>query len=240
MTVDTAGIQPLPLGGATTRLRHAVTLANLLRHLDAPCRVLDAAGGHGRDAILLAEAGHDVTVLDPAGAMLTTAMELAEAHGVADRVHVVQAMAEDAPELFEADFDLVLCHNLLQYVEDRVALLRALSTPLRADGLLSVLGPNPTSGPLHTAITARDPERALAELGTSVLGCTADDVLGDLAVVEAEVLARYGVHCVSGYLPESECADPEFYAHLEALELAMSTRAPYWPTARYFHLVARR
>ncbi|MGQ0838734.1 class I SAM-dependent methyltransferase [Actinokineospora sp.] len=151
---------------------HASTEATLVRHLDTPRRILDAAGGTGREAVRLALRGHEVTVLDPAGAMLTTAMDHADAAGVADRVHVVQAMAEDAPDLFGThDFDVVLCHNLLQYAQDRVAMLRALVAPLRPGGLLSVLSPTPASG---------DP-----------FACAADEVVADLAAVGANVLARY-------------------------------------------------
>ncbi|MBC6447651.1 class I SAM-dependent methyltransferase [Actinokineospora xionganensis] len=160
------------------RRRHAVTEANLTRHLDGPQRILDAAGGTGRDAVRLALRGHDVTVLDPAGAMLTAAMACADDHGVADRVHVVQAMAEDAPELFGPhDFDVVLCHNLLQFADDRVGLLRALTAPLREGGLLSVVGP--ASGALFV--------------------CPASDVLDDLRTAGAEVLAHYGVDVQSGH-----------------------------------------
>ncbi|HVK25969.1 MAG TPA: methyltransferase domain-containing protein [Actinokineospora sp.] len=167
-----------PYGGDTeaVRRRHAVTEANLSRHLDGPRRILDAAGGTGRDAVRLAMRGHDVTVLDPAGAMLTTAMACADDHGVTDRVHVVQAMAEDAPELFGAeDFDVVLCHNLLQFADDRVGLLRALTGPLRQGGLLSVVGP-----------------------ATGAFICSAADVLDDLRTAGAEILAHYGVDEPSG------------------------------------------
>ncbi|WP_436495894.1 class I SAM-dependent methyltransferase [Actinokineospora sp. HUAS TT18] len=171
MTVH--GVEFLPGGQDTdsVRRRHAVTEANLSRHLDGPQRVLDAAGGTGRDAVRLAMRGHDVTVLDPAGAMLTTAMACADDNGVADRVHVVQAMAEDAPELFDAhEFDVVLCHNLLHFAEDRVGLLRALSAVLRPGGLLSVVGP-----------------------ATGAFICPASDVLVDLRTAGAEILAHYGV-----------------------------------------------
>jgi S-adenosylmethionine-dependent methyltransferase len=39
-------------------------------------------------------------------------------------------------------FDLVLCHNLLAYVDDVGAALRAVTQPLRPGGLLSVIGAN--------------------------------------------------------------------------------------------------
>ena len=247
MTLETVETRPraLPPRPDTpgVRLRHRVTEANLLRHTSGPQRVLDVAGGGGSEAVRLALAGHEVTVLDPAGAMLCSAKAHAEEHGVSERVHIVQAAAEDAPELFgEHDFDVALCHNLVHYADDRIALLRALAAPVREGGLLSVLAPNPASAPLYAALKRHDPERALGELdppAAEIPTCTADDVRADLATVGTPVIAHYGVSCVAGYLPADELADPEQYARLERLELAMSGRMPYPLTARYFHLVAR-
>ncbi|MGX7826801.1 class I SAM-dependent methyltransferase [Actinokineospora sp. 24-640] len=246
MTLDTVETRPRALlprpDSPLVTLRHRVTEANLMRHASGPQRVLDAAGGGGTEAVRLALAGHEVTVLDPAGAMLASAKAHAEVHGVADRVHVVQAAAEDAPELFgEHDFDIALCHNLVHFADDRVALLRALVAPVREGGLLSVLAPNPASTPLHAALRRRDPERALRELDAGPVpidtpSCTVEEVRSDLVTVGTPVDAHYGVCCVVGYLPSDEPADIEAYTRLE---LALSVRTPYSLTARYFHLVAR-
>ena len=235
------------------RLRYILTEANLLRHLDpAPQRVLDVAGGNGLDAVRLAARGHEVTVLDPAGAMLHEAMEHAEKLDVSDRLHVVQAPAEDAPELFAADsFDVVLCHNLLQYVEDRRAMLAAVLAPLRPDGLLSVLAPNADSDALRTAIRGLDPRRALRELDSDTSyvdlldmmlpACTAGETMANLAELGLGLVTRYGVRCVCDYITDDAAKhDPRFFAELERLELAMSDRMPYLLTARFFHLIARR
>lgn len=235
------------------RLRYRVTEANLLRHLDSsPQRVLDVAGGNGLEAVRLAERGHEVTVLDPAGAMLSNAQARAEAVDVADRLHVVQAGAEDAPELFRADsFDVVLCHNLLQFVEDRQAVLRAIMAPLRQNGLLSVLAPNADSDPLRTAIRKLDPHKALRELDSEVSyvdlfdielpACTAAETMGHLTELGFGLIMRYGVRCVCDYIVDDERKhDPVFFAELERLELAMADRMPYLLTARFFQLVARR
>jgi S-adenosylmethionine-dependent methyltransferase len=235
------------------RLRYTVTEANLLRHLDdTPRRVLDVAGGNGLDAVRLAARGHEVTLLDPAGAMLDDAKKTAESLDVAERVHVVQASALDAPELFGADeFDLVLCHNLLQYVEDRHAVLGAIMAPLRRDGLLSVLAPNADSDPLRTAIRRHDLRRALHELDSDLSyvdlldmelpACTAAETIGHLADLGFGLVTRYGVRCVCDYLTDDDRKrDPEFFADLERLEIALADRMPYLLTARFFHLIARR
>lgn len=235
------------------RLRYLLVEANLARHLaDGPQRILDVAGGNGEDAVRLAARGHEVTVLDPAGAMLSGAKERAEAADVADRLHVVQATAQDAPELFGTDdFDVVLCHNLLQYVTDRPAMLAAITAPLRENGLLSVLAPNAESDPLRTAVRGLDPRKALRELDSDlsyvdlldaeVPACTAAETTGYLAELGFGLVTRYGVRCVCDYIADEEIKrDPAFFADLERLELALSDRMPYLLTARFFHLVAQR
>jgi S-adenosylmethionine-dependent methyltransferase len=220
------------------RLRYTVTEANLLRHVESgPQRVLDVAGGSGIEAVRLATLGHEVTVLDPAGAMLSTAIATADAVDVADRLHVVQAGALDAPEVFAGhEFDVVLCHNLLHFVDEPREVLHAVVTPLRAGGLLSVLGPNEDFEPMHAVVRERDPEEAVRALSREA---SVGEIVALLAELGVEEVVRYGVRCVSDLLA-SVGTDPDFLEELERLELAMADRMPQLLTARFFHLVARR
>ena len=56
---------------------------------------------------------------------------------------LVEGDALDLPARFPVPaFDLVLCHNLLAYVDDVGAALRAVTQRLRPGGLLSVIGAN--------------------------------------------------------------------------------------------------
>lgn len=221
------------------RLRFAVTEANLLRHFDpGPQRVLDVAGGNGIEAVRLAALGHEVTVLDPAGAMLRTAIETAETLDVADRLHAVQAGALDAPEVFAGhEFDVVLCHNLLHFVDEPGEVLRAVHAPLREGGLLSLLGPNADFDPMHAAVRSNDPAQARAAL------CGGESSVGELVALLAELgveeVVRYGVRCVSDLMPDID-EDPAFLKQLERLEITLADRMPQLLTARFYHLVARR
>jgi S-adenosylmethionine-dependent methyltransferase len=230
-------------------LRLTLTEANLSRHWgDEPSRVLDVAGGNGMAAVRLAAQGHEVTVLDPAGAMLSTAIQLAESYGVADQLHVVQAGAVDAPEVFGGhEFDLVLCHNLLHYVEppeERELVLRAITTPLRPGGLLSVLGPNEDFSPIRTAVRDRAPDLALEELDAAVsewsAPCTVAEIVAALVGLGVDEVVRYGVRCVSDLVTDEDVENPAFLADLERLELALSGRMPHLLTARFYHLIAKR
>jgi S-adenosylmethionine-dependent methyltransferase len=231
------------------RLRHSLTEANLARHWgDEPSRVLDVAGGNGVTAVRLASQGHEVTVLDPAGAVLNTAIQVAEAHGVADKLHVVQAGALDAAEVFgQRAFDLVLCHNLLHYAEsaeEREQVLRSVMTPLRPGGLLSVLGPNEDFGPVQAVVRDRAPALALRELDIAPSAwsepVTVGEIVATLAMLGVDEVVRYGVRCVSDLVSDEDAEDPAFVADLEQLELALSDRMPHLLTARFYHLIARQ
>ena len=253
MTLSGFDTQPVWRLSPLERLRHTLTEANLARHLGPePARVLDIAGGNGLAAVRMAVQGHEVTVLDPAGAMLRAAIHAADVHGVADRLHVVQAAAHDAPEVFtDHDFDLVLCHNLLHYAEspqERRAVLAAITTPLRPGGLLSVLGPNEDFSPAHTVLRDRSPALALRELAGGATEWstpgTVGEVVATLAGLGMAEIVRYGVRCVSDLVADlddaADAPDPAFMAELERLELALSDRMPHLLTARYYHLLARR
>ncbi|WP_030724510.1 class I SAM-dependent methyltransferase, partial [Streptomyces sp. NRRL F-2580] len=103
------------------RLRYAIAEANLVRDLDGlgdgPLRILDLAGGDGGDAMRLAARGHHVTIVDYSPAMLAAAAERASAGGLTELITCVQADVTALPaDLAAGQFDVVLCHNLLQYV----------------------------------------------------------------------------------------------------------------------------
>ncbi|MFG2118545.1 methyltransferase [Streptomyces sp. NPDC048710] len=102
--------------------------------------VLDTGGGSGNFAVPLARLGHRVTVVDPSPNALFALERRAAEAGVADRVKGVQG---DALGLFEVvergGYDAVLCHGVLEYVDDPGEGLRNAVAALRPEGVLSVL-----------------------------------------------------------------------------------------------------
>ena len=235
------------------RLRYSIVAANLARHLeDRPLRVLDVGGGNGKDAVRLAARGHHVTVVDVAPVSLTGAKELAAELDVADRIEVREGDAQDVPAMFpDQDFDLLLCHNLLQYVLDRATVVRAVASRLAPGGLVSVVGPNAYAVPLEAAIRELDLDSALAAVdakvkpnpvyGKDIPVLTADEIGGHLRDAGVEVIGHHGVIAACHLIADNDIKhDPVFFAKLEKLELALSGRMPYPYAARMFHLIGRR
>ena len=235
------------------RLYYTVVRANLQRHLgERPLHILDAGGGNGPDALYFAARGHRVTLLDFSTGMLADARRVAEARGLTTHLTFHHADCLAVPDLFPAQtFDVVLCHNVLQYVDDAGALLRALCVPLKPRGVLSVIGMNRYSevyravfgqGDLITAYARLDARNEVTPVfGATMRLYTADEMAPALRSLGCEVVGHYGVRCVADYLPnDGRKDDPQFYADLARLECALATTHPYNLVARYFHLIGCR
>ncbi|MET9677867.1 methyltransferase domain-containing protein [Streptomyces sp. NPDC006482] len=239
------------------RLRFTVAEANLTRHLGdqdggRPLRILDLAGGDGGDAMRLAARGHHVTIVDYAPAMLAAAEARAAAGGLAERVTCVQADVAALPvDLATGRFDVVLCHNLLAYVDDTAATLARAVAPLRPGGLISVMAINRHSAPLNITVRRMDPAAALAALDDDRLRSamfdaeltlhTAEEVIPVLQDLGCQDVRHYGIRNFCDYITDdARKYDQAYYDDLERLELATTARHPYPHTARLFQLTARK
>lgn len=233
------------------RLRYRQAEANLVRHLGAePLRVLDVAGGNGADAIPLARRGHHVTVLDYSGDMLAGARAFAAEAGVADLIDTIEADVMTMPvEL--GSFDVVLCHNLMQYFADPAEILPTVLSALRPGGVLSLLSLNRETELLRLALREHDPAAALATLGERVMTTktfghdvtlsSPDEMIEQLARCEAKILGWYGIRAVCDYITDNEIKYvPEFYDALERLEFTIADHPTYRQSARVYQIISKR
>lgn len=105
-----------------------------------PVQVLDLGGGTGGQALRLVQAGHDVTVVDPSLDALAALGRRAAEAGVGDRLRGVQGDAEELDDVLGEDtVDLVLCHGVLEVVDDPRVALASIRRVLRAPGRLSLV-----------------------------------------------------------------------------------------------------
>ncbi len=239
--------QSMPWG----RLRYTVGRANLFRHLEhSPSQILDVGGGSGLDAIPLAALGHAVTVVDFSTVMLAEAQRnVGEAAG---RITFHQADLVSIPALFPGRlFDAILCHNVLQYVDDLGAALKTMCAALRPGGLLSIICVNRYSETYRQALQQLNLRAAQASLGadtimTAVYGApvrayAVEELREPLRAAGCEVSGEYGIRCVCDYIQNNEIKhDAVFFEQLEKLELADSDKHPYRLLGRFFQVIARK
>jgi len=235
-------------------VRYAVVadvLDRYLRPLNGDLRILDVGGGDGMDSLRLVEQGHQLTILDFSDGMLGQARQAADRAGVADRVRLVCGDVDAIEDLHLVDFDVVLCHFVVQYVADPETVVAQVVSAARVGGLISLIAPNPPSEVLAKAVRQADPVAALEMLdahhvqavtfGHDVARLGWQRGVDLLASAGAEVVGRYGSRSIIDLIQDDDLkVDPERFEQLLDLEKAVAGRSPYRDIARAWQLVAHR
>jgi len=140
-----------------SRVRTAVVwhvLRTALEEREGPLDVLDIGGGTGGFAVPLADLGHTVTVVDPSpDALAALERRVVEAEGAAGRVRARQGDFAGLLDVVDpGSADVVLCHGVLEQVDDPGQALAGVASCLRPGGLLSLLAANRSAVVLSRAV----------------------------------------------------------------------------------------
>jgi len=236
------------------RLRLDLAFANLQDSLPQATRsllALDLGCGTGAIAVRLARLGLHVTLLDASLPMLDFAKRAAREAGVTERIALKHGDATEFANLFnDESFDLILCHNILEYVDDPCAVLRSAARALRdASSIISVLVRNQAGEVLKAAIQDGDlaatEHNLTAEWGhESLYGgrvrlFTPESLQAMLLESSLAVTAKLGVRVMSDYLPPRISRNDECERIFE-LERKLGRRPEFAAVARYMHVLAHR
>jgi S-adenosylmethionine-dependent methyltransferase len=236
------------------RLRLDLTFANLQRFLPQAQKslcALDVGCGTGAMAVRLASLGIHVTLLDSSDEMLEIAKRAVHQTGVTEKIALQCGDVSQLMEVFHrASFDVILCHNVLEYVEDPAAVLRSAALLLRdASAVLSVLVRNRAGEVLKAAIQAGDlavaEENLVAEwaqeslYGGRVRLFAVDSLRATLRAASLDAVAIRGIRVASDYLP-SRVSRSDEYERIFELERKLGGRTEFAAVARYLHCLARR
>lgn len=213
--------------------------------------VVDVGGGSGTRAVPLAVAGCRVTVVDPSMDALATLRRRATEAGVADRVRGVQADTDAlAGTVPDASADLVLCHHVLESVDDAVLATAAMAGALKPGGSLSLLVAGRQAAVLALSIAGRF--SAATAVLTSIDGrfgaadplCRRFDIGSVTALLTSAGLtigSVRGVGVVGGLVPGAVLqALPQGVGELAILEDQLGSIAPFRDIATDLHVLATR
>jgi SAM-dependent methyltransferase len=222
----------------------------------AALEVVDVGAGTGGFAVRLAKLGHHVTVVDPSPDALAAARWRAAEHGVT--LTAVQGEASEIAGLVgDGAADLVVCHNVLEYVDSPAAAMVAIARVLRPGGTVSVLAANVVAAVLQRALAGRydearrlltsDPGDPVASAPGAVppQGLTEHrrfTLAGLTALIEGAGLRAgqaHGVRIFAGLLP-GVGADPATADALRDLEAAAADYPALRDIAARLHIFGHR
>ncbi|AOT58476.1 MULTISPECIES: methyltransferase [Streptomyces] len=213
--------------------------------------VLDTGGGSGNFAVPVARLGHRVTVVDPSpNALFALERRIAEA-GVADRVHGVQGDIHDLFDVAErGGFDAVLCHGVLEYVDDPGEGVRHAVEALRPGGVLSVLAAGLGGAVLARALAGHfsqalhalsDPAGRWGEGDPVPRRFTAEQLTEAVGAAGVRIGAVHGVRVFADLVPGVLVdAEPGALDALNRLEAAAAELPAFHSVASQLHVLGEK
>ncbi|GAB3657314.1 class I SAM-dependent methyltransferase [Glycomyces tarimensis] len=217
----------------------------------ARMRIVDVGGGSGGFAVPLAELGHEITVVEPSANALASLRQRVADADVTDRVTAVQADADELPHVVESgSADLVLCHSVLEMIDDPETALSALAQACAQGGAVSILVANRIAAVLGKALAGNF--SAALDLLVDVDGiidgkdtlkrrfetATLTALVGASGLVTEQV---HGVGVVGDLVPSSAASvEAGSGEELREFELATASRIPFRDMATQIHLLARK
>jgi S-adenosylmethionine-dependent methyltransferase len=205
--------------------------------------IVDVGGGTGGFAVPFAALGHHVTVVDPSPDALAAAQRRAAEMQVA--LTAVQGEADGLDSLVgRSAADLVICHNVLEYVDSPAAAMAAIARVLRSGAAVSVLAANMVSAVLQRALAGRYAEaRRLLDEGGAGAGVPRRFTLAELtSLIEGAGLRAgdaHGIRVFAGLLPGAG-ADPSSADALRDLEEAAAVYPALRDIAARLHVLGHR
>lgn len=115
-------------------------------------KILDFGSGEGITANHFAEK-NDVTAIEPSKEMLSNAWKDYEYTQIVGDVNALSAFKNET-------FDMIICHNVLEYIDDKAAVVTALARVLKKDGIISIVKHNRAGRVMQMAVLLDDFEKA--------------------------------------------------------------------------------
>jgi SAM-dependent methyltransferase len=214
-----------------------------------PVHVVDLGGGTGGLAVQIADLGHRVTVVDPSpDALASLERRAAEVHLSASVHGVLGDAASMLDVVGPASADVVICHGVLEVVDEPLQALEAAAAVLVHGGALSVLAAQRSAAVFTRALAGHladaqvlldDPHGRWGEsdpVPRRFSRTELDRLLADagFTVTEVRGIRVFSDH-ISSVLVDTESGAADA---LQALESAVATHPDFMAVATQLHLLA--
>ncbi|QYN46610.1 methyltransferase domain-containing protein [Gilliamella sp. ESL0405] len=207
-----------------------------------PLKILDAGGGQGQIACKLARLGHQITLCDISAHMLEQTKQTAIAENLP--ITCIHSAIQTLDQVTDEQFDLVICHAVLEWVAEPITVINALKRHLKADGYLSLMFYN-YDALLFKTVTLGNfgyTQAGLAKRKKKTLSPDfprkPTEVYTWLTDLNFTITNKIGIRVFHDYLINKSKSETHF-DQLLALEKQYCQTEPYLSLARYILLTAK-
>lgn len=246
-TGDVARFQKNIYSTAKGAIRQAVLQADLAPLLASPTplRVLDTGAGIGQVNQLFAAQGHRVVHTDIASDMVEAARQLHHEAGLSDRYSYHTCSIQQLPQQLDQTqgYDVILCHAVLEWLDDPQRALGILNELLAPGGTLSLMFYNRDAKTMANLIYGNfDYVNAGLQVKKKVRfspqqPLTIAQVRNWSVQLGWELTLHSGVRCIHDYLRDLSHQSRD---DLINMELAYRRREPFRQLGRYQHFLLRK
>ena len=148
--------------------------------------------------------------------------------------------------LEDASFEVILCHNVLEYVEDRKLVLEEFTRLLKPGGLLSIVKHNEVGRVLQTVVFENNPQKVLdllagQDLETHSMGLAqAYDLATAVEDLDLEVKDYQGIRVFYALQDNRFKSEEGWRESMLKMELAVCQESPYRDIAFFQHYSLKR
>ena len=232
-------------------LRTALQARHTALRSARPLHVVDLGGGTGGLAVQMAELGHQVVVVDPSPDALAS---LERRAAEADVTTLVRGVLGDAATLLDEvgpeHADVVVCHGVLEVVDEPGQALQAVAEVLVPGGQLSVLAAQRSAAVLGRALAGHladaralldDPDGRWGPADPAPRRFTQRQLEVLLAAAGFTIAEARGVRVFTDHVSSTVVdSEPGAVDDLRALETAVATHPDFMAIATQLHLLATR
>ncbi|GGF56630.1 methyltransferase [Alteromonas lipolytica] len=223
-------------GTTKGQLRHTLLCEVLSESLSGlpPQRIIELGGGTGVMSAFLAAQGHHLTLTDISEEILALAREQLDS-----AIDIRQADLFSVNEL--GDFDVVVCHAVLEWLAHPFDALAHLGTQMAPGAKLSLTFFNRDAALFSNAIYGNFDYIARGMKVKNQVRLNPQQPLSPKVVIDRleqlgfSIKSMRGIRCFHDYLRDKDMA-ASHYEELLALERQYCTQEPYLWLGKYFHL----
>jgi len=202
-------------------------------------KILDFGSGFGITANYLAK-DNEVIAIEPNADM----MEECERE---NNYTQIIGKIEKLQDFRDGYFDVIVCHNVLQFAPERAEIVKEFSRVLKSDGILSIVNHNKCGVIIHNAVFNNNADEAINLLD----GADSSNVFGKIESYNPEDLIKWGdglkIEKILGVrifyaLQQNNDAkyEPDWIDKMFELEMKVCDLEPYKSIAFLHHVLLRK